>query len=237
MALAYDASAQGTTGSSSLTFSHTCTGTNLILIVAARFYTSDHITGITYNGVSMTLINKQQDNVGNNCYSYLFYLINPATGTHDVVVSADATPSIQMCAASASYTGAKQTGQPDSNNSQSSTATTMTISTTVVASDCWLVGCTSNFRATAAGSGTTNRQQVAGDPFTLSDSNGTVGTGSQSLQWTQADTTISGQNIASIAPALSGPANVKTVNGLAIASVKTFDGLATGSIKTINGLN
>ena len=34
----------------------------------------------------------------------------------------------------------------------------------------------------------------------------------------------------------AGPANVKTVNGLAIASVKTVNGLAIASVKTINGL-
>jgi hypothetical protein len=36
--------------------------------------------------------------------------------------------------------------------------------------------------------------------------------------------------------AASGPTNVKTVNGLAIASVKTKDGLAIASIKSINGV-
>jgi hypothetical protein len=37
-------------------------------------------------------------------------------------------------------------------------------------------------------------------------------------------------------PSISGPTNVKTVNGLAIASVKTKDGLAIASIKSINGV-
>lgn len=36
--------------------------------------------------------------------------------------------------------------------------------------------------------------------------------------------------------AVVGPANVKTVDGLALASVKTVDGLAIASVKTINGL-
>lgn len=34
----------------------------------------------------------------------------------------------------------------------------------------------------------------------------------------------------------SGPANVKTINGLALASVKTVNGLAIASVKTVNGL-
>lgn len=201
MAIAYDSSAKGTTATSSLTFSHTCSGSDLILFVACRFYQTDKITGVTYNGTAMTLANKRQDNAGNNCYIYLFYLVNPSTGANNVVVSASATPNIQMCAASASYTGVSQTGQPDSNTNKSSTSATMTMTTTVVASNCWLVGATSNFRATSASTGTTNRQQVAGDPFTISDSNGTVGTGSQSLVWTQSDGTISAQTIASFSPA------------------------------------
>lgn len=36
--------------------------------------------------------------------------------------------------------------------------------------------------------------------------------------------------------AASGPANLKTVNGLAKASIKTIDGLAIASVKTYNGL-
>ncbi|MEQ1646118.1 MAG: hypothetical protein ABL959_21885 [Pyrinomonadaceae bacterium] len=37
-------------------------------------------------------------------------------------------------------------------------------------------------------------------------------------------------------PLASGPANLKTVNGLAKASVKTIDGVAIASVKTVNGL-
>lgn len=36
--------------------------------------------------------------------------------------------------------------------------------------------------------------------------------------------------------AVSAPANVKTINGLAIASVKTVNGLEIASVKTVNGL-
>ncbi|MBP9715204.1 MAG: hypothetical protein KBD52_01820 [Candidatus Pacebacteria bacterium] len=35
----------------------------------------------------------------------------------------------------------------------------------------------------------------------------------------------------------SGPANVKTFNGLATTSIKTINGVAIASVKTINGLN
>jgi hypothetical protein len=39
------------------------------------------------------------------------------------------------------------------------------------------------------------------------------------------------------AEAASGPANLKTLNGLAKASIKTINGLAIASVKTVNGLS
>lgn len=60
--------------------------------------------------------------------------------------------------------------------------------------------------------------------------------------WTRA---LSGAEITSLYnggngfayPYVSGPTNVKTVDGVAIASVKTMNGVAIGSIKTINGVS
>jgi hypothetical protein len=38
-------------------------------------------------------------------------------------------------------------------------------------------------------------------------------------------------------PTLKMAANIKTINGLALASVKTVNGLAIANIKTLNGLS
>ena len=60
MAIAYNVASTGTyTGTSPLTWSHTCTGSNLILIVGVIVESSSsnqNCTGVTYNGVAMTLI-------------------------------------------------------------------------------------------------------------------------------------------------------------------------------------
>lgn len=241
MAIAYDSSAQGSGGSvTSITFSHTCSGSDRMLVVFVRSYQNDRVTGVTYNGVAMTQVNKRQDNAGNNCYTYLYYLLAPATGANNVVVSASPAPNIQLAACSASYTGVKQSGQPDSSAMQSSTASTMTVSTTVVASGCWLVGGSSNFRATSAGTGTTNRQQTSGDPLTIADSNGTVATGSRSLQWTQSDSTISAQHIISIAPVpstnytITADAGSYTLTGVAaiLKSARTMVAVAGSYVLT-----
>lgn len=201
MALAFDAAAQGSSTTNPLTFSHTTsTNANRILFVGVRWYQGDNLTSVTYAGVAMTQINKRQDNVGNDAYTYLYYLTSPATGANNVVVTGTGNPNIRVEAVSASYTGDKGF-VIDSSNMQSSTSSTMTMSTTVVKSNCWLVGISSNFRATSPGAGTTERQEIAGDPFAIDDSNGTVSTGSQSLQWTQTDSTISAQHIASFVDA------------------------------------
>lgn len=88
MAIATDASSLTSSGgySNSLTISHTVAGTDRLLPVGVhcRSATAD-VTGVTYNGVAMTLqgTNENSGVVGMQWYS----LVAPATGTHDVVVS------------------------------------------------------------------------------------------------------------------------------------------------------
>lgn len=88
MAIATDASSLTSSGgySNSLTISHTVAGADRLLLVGVhcRSATAD-VTGVTYNGVAMTLqgTNENSGVVGMQWYS----LVAPATGTHDVVVS------------------------------------------------------------------------------------------------------------------------------------------------------
>src|SRR3990167_3818009 len=150
MALALDTGTNGGNngGGTSHTYSHTCTGSDLILFVGVGTNSSsDLISGVTYNTVAMILVDKQQGTSTN--YSYLYYLITPATGAHDVVVSASSTCTIYSGAVS--YTGAKQSGQPDSTNKGTETGATFTLSTTVVASNCWLISTITDFDGAGAG--------------------------------------------------------------------------------------
>lgn len=123
--------AQGTTS-----FSHTCTGSNLVLIVSV---TSDNanVTAVTYNGVSMTL-GTSATGGSSSVNTYLYYLLNPATGSHTVSVSGG---SGGPGCISASYTGVKQTGFPDASNHQiTASSPSSSTSLTVVANGCWIVG-------------------------------------------------------------------------------------------------
>jgi hypothetical protein len=75
----------------SQTLSHTVADDSNILIlhVGGRSATQDAITGITYNGVSMT---KAADNYSANTGVSQWYLVNPATGVNNIVLSFTTTP-------------------------------------------------------------------------------------------------------------------------------------------------
>jgi hypothetical protein len=94
-------------GTTTFTWSHTCTGTDLVLFVSFSDSSGVGTPTVTYNGVSMTK-DSTAPYGGNG--STLFYLINPATGANNVVVASATAGNLQGC--SFSVTGAKQTGVP-----------------------------------------------------------------------------------------------------------------------------
>lgn len=210
-AIAYDATDAGLFDNSGtatvFTLAHTCTGTNLMLAVG--FY-KDHTTpatvsSFTYNSSNLTLAKEE---VSTNLFDeYLYYILGPSTGTHNEVLTlSNAIPgnSKQLGMMGTSYTGVKQSGQPDSTagNTQASEAS-LTVTTTVVAANCWLVGHANNDEGVMTGLSTGTSRGSAGNSW-FGDSNGTVGTGSQSLVWsksasTQYDTGV----MMSIAPAVT----------------------------------
>lgn len=77
-----------------------------------------------------------------------------------------------MYAESASYTGAKQSAQPDSSNTNAyTTQTNMSTSTTTVADNSWLVGVFRSSTTATAAAGTTLRAGV-NTTIQIGDSNG-----------------------------------------------------------------
>lgn len=238
MAIAVDATSTGSANpGTSVTVSHTCTGSDRILFTMVKNGNSAGQSGgtlsCTYNGVSMTEITSTSSGDTTSRIS-LFYLLAPATGTHDVVGSSSSNFYIQ--ATSASYTGASGT-QPDASNSATDATSPYDIAVTTIADNCWYIGCAANGlgNAVAVGTGTTNRGG-AGSTACLADGNtAKTPAGSAALQWT--GTGLHGLIIASFKPGTQvvGPANVKTYNDIASASTKTRNGTALASIKTLNG--
>jgi hypothetical protein len=98
------------TASNTVTWSHTCSGSNRLLIVgvAVGANTSPTISSVTYNGVAMTSVGKMNTNNQTNAgFVELFRLIAPATGTNSVVVTTSAAV-LTLAAGSVSFTGVHQ---------------------------------------------------------------------------------------------------------------------------------
>lgn len=165
----------------SLTYSHTCTGSNLVLFVGAHILSnSDFVSSITYNGVALTRVATVSSTGSSRTYLYL--LIAPATGTHDVVVNVSSPITIR--ATSGSYTGAQQVLQPDASTTQSTASgTTQTVSLSTVADNCWMISfCAEGASNPTAGTGTTLRDSTTGRA--LGDSNAAIHpAGSYSMTW------------------------------------------------------
>ena len=180
MAIALDTSANlGSTSGTSLTVAYTCTGSNLVLFVLVEgdVAPSDKITGVTYNSVAMTLIDKKNAASGIRV-EYLFGLLGPATGAHNIVISASSV--ITIAGAAASYTGVSQVGLPDAFTDNSATSTTSIATAITTKTDkCWVLYCGANSggggSGNTGGANTTLRQSAAGngDAF-IGDTNGTV---------------------------------------------------------------
>lgn len=201
MAIALDTSTNlGSTGGTTLTASHTCSGSNRILFVHVRTAgTTDTLTSITYAGSAMTLVNKKFGI--NNLGTYLYYIIAPSTGANNVVIN---TSVAAISAIAVSYTGAKQSAQPDANNTNENASTTgLNTNITVVASNCWaIMGVDSGSGNDAAGTNATLRQAGPNTGVTVFDSNGTIATGSFTMGFS-CDLGSANCVLASFAPSLT----------------------------------
>lgn len=182
-AIGFDNASDTTNSSSPVTQSFTCTGSNLLLC-AGGVHNSGSPTGVTYASVTMPQINSTVL-VGAGYSLSAWGLAAPATGANNIVATLAGTDSYVR---GVSYTGVKQTGFPDSNNSGSGTSNTLTASTTVIASSCWQTTWAYNQAGEAfvAGTGVGAIRGGAATNQKFGDSNATVGTGSQSqtMSWT-----------------------------------------------------
>ena len=129
MAVTHDAASNPAkaTSATSLTFAHTCSGTERVLVVGSSV--DDLVpadTTATYAGVSMTGIGALTNNFDR---SELFGLIAPATGANNVVITAAATQG-SIAGGAESVNGADQTtgwGTAATAEADNSTAPTVTV--------------------------------------------------------------------------------------------------------------
>ncbi len=153
----------------SRTFSHNNNGN--ILFVHAYTVNSADLTSVTYNGVAMTRIAKSSQSSGES--SHLYYLVNPAQGANNVVITAASSLS-EIAGVAASYTKAKPGGVPDASSTGNGNSTSFTGNVTTVDDNCWTVLAAVSARALTAGSGSTARQTNSSNNMVFFDSNGAV---------------------------------------------------------------
>jgi hypothetical protein len=206
MAISFDTSGQANAGQNP-TFNLAAAQANEIAIIFVQYSsTSVSISTPTVNGSSTGVTKIGSTYTADNGEKIeAYYLVNPPTSSVAYAVSASVNDDVTLYVGL--YKGVNQ-GAVDSNNTGSNASTSVTLSTTVVAANCWLVstvyGHGSGVGTPTAGTGTTVRQSRVGQG--LGDSNGTVGTGSQSMGWTNTGTGTNWSGfIVSLAPALSAP--------------------------------
>lgn len=221
MAIAYDSQSHGVSlsGSFSKTFSHTCSGSDRLLVVSALTNSgADSITGITYNGVSLTRIDIADQ--PNNPY-YLYYLIAPATGTNNVVITADRSTNA-IAGTAVSYTGCLQTASVINAHGVQTTprpATSGAVSLTSTVDNCWMVagysaGINSSY---VAGANTTLRDANGQEYIGICDSNGVISpAGALTLNTTWTGSNNWGMLGAMIAPAAAASSSRKNLTLLGI---------------------
>lgn len=212
MAIAIDA----TSGSNTQSWSHTCTGSNLLLWVTVR--SDNSITGVTYNSVALTKVGETTVSEHNS----LWYLIAPATGAHTVAVTLGTATFSQSAAAS--YTGVRQSGVPDASNTSSPgvIAPPLNISVTTVADNCWVVASgQDNSGSGIVGAGTATTARIfQNNSVILLDTNGVVTpAGARTLQLTD----TAGSAILSLVAASFAPVAV------VVPSLHYLSLLGTGS--------
>lgn len=190
MAIAFDAAsnAQYTAGSGgTLTWSHTCTGTNLVLWVSATISTGGNstITGITYNGVAMTEVSGSPIN-STSIETSGWILIAPATGTHNIVATINAFDNNFSCVA-ASYTGVHQTTATGTPATATGAVSTITVDVSSASGEVVVdgVGVNDPTWAWTAGAGQTARTSYA-DPagFDSSALSEEAGATTVTMSWT-----------------------------------------------------
>ena len=240
-AVAFDAYGENTSGTSSPTTCNvTVSGSNRLMILRTGSV-SDTDTAETYNGSSFTLIGKSTYLGTAREGVALYYLIAPATGTNSLSVSHSSSGKRIW---GVNYTGCAQTSPIDSSNADApgSSATTTVMTTTVVASGCWLVGgCSTDQGGESAGTNTTQRGTGAGGSLYL-DSNGTVGTGSQSINCNHPSTSTRAYVVASIKSGATEFTQAVTATASVAASVikgldKTLSAGATASASVLKQMS
>lgn len=196
--------APGTGTTITISFDSGSTGSDRGLIVVIFGAATDILTGVTYAGVSMTQLFKQQGAAQGGLYVYIYGLANPATGTNNIVSSWSSSVTNPPHWYGV-YTGYKQTGQPDVTDytSRGSGSGNFTGNATTTANGCWFIAAEmdNNGNMAATANCTKRTGWSAGYGVQVFDSNASLGAaGSHDLTVTGANGDAQDLIMVAIAP-------------------------------------
>lgn len=164
-------------GGTSITLAFTvAAGSNLLLIGAAQYFETPSVS-FTYNGDAGTKDKEQTRPTTTTSAAVIYSLVNPDVGASQNAVFTKTGAVGGVSLSCADYTGVKQSGQPDSTGSASSTsASSLSYTVTTVADGCWIMSSEYDFIGGSTPNGTNFtvlQTPTAGNNF--GDSNGSVG--------------------------------------------------------------
>ena len=167
----------------------TVTGSNTAVVVGIDLIDTNArtVSTVTWNGISLAKLDASNFSASRRGEFWGGVTGTPDGSAHNVVITLSGASSNGLDSTAWFNSGVPQSGFPDSHNFNAvAGASSITTSTTVVASNCWLVGFgvgAGGATSISAGTGTTQRDTFTNfEPQAAEDSNGTVGTGSRSLQ-------------------------------------------------------
>lgn len=215
-ALAVDATAScAGSGVSSLTCAHTVSGINRLLVVWVSYFDSaDTPTGATYNGVAMTAI--PSSTAANGNYKIAgFYLIAPATGTNNVVISFSGTMS-DMGAGSVSFTDAHQTTPLGTAVTATGTSTTPSVTVSSAAGEIVVDGLAiiHGSTLTVGGSQTQRWNAIASGGFIKYAGSTQNGASSTTNTWTNGNSQTWAQGAVPVKPVAVSASSRFTLTGI-----------------------
>lgn len=174
MAIAQTNNGMGTFGASPNTLAATTSGSDRVLI-AATWANLGYATGVTYNGVAMTKVQDLQGS-GSSYYLTLWILVNPTTGTNNLVASV-ASGNVQV--AYDAFSGSTALTYDSLATNTNVNSSSIASSNSVVTANSWLISAGSCDGNPTGGGGTNFTLRNTAGNWVLGDSNATVGTGAQ----------------------------------------------------------
>lgn len=222
-AVAFDAVASAANAGvllGSLTYSHTCTGSNLTLGLGdtVNSVPTPTVSSATYNAVGMTQINNVQNDANTNSYQH--YLYAPSTGANNVVISSSLGANTIILGGSISFSGTDSSPIGANNTAGPTNSTTPSVSVTTTFANSMLFDTVrlnsdiTTLTPTVTGSNQTSRYQRDegfGGTSQIGSTKTTTSTGSYTCSWSMLASTPWSSLVSEVKELASGRNSLTTL--------------------------